>query len=128
PYFNATKNYYLTEGSEPAGSFWSECFPGRTIGWHKVEIGFYATHTQMVLDGKIGHRNNPAIIAHGPGLDKPLRLRLMADDASQGGYGNWTQVNELTARYHANTEPYVYYDDITLPVPPAASVSEWQLY
>jgi len=125
PYFAPIKNYYLTEGT---GSFWSGTFPGRTIGWHKVEIGFYPTHTLIALDGFVGHRNNPANIAHGPGLDKPLRLRLMADGATQGGFGNWTTVNELTALYHMSTAPYVYYDNIMLPVPPAAAVSEWQLY
>lgn len=131
PYTAQDKTYYCTEGiaDNPAfGMFWSGCFPTRSIGWHKVEIGFYDTYSLVAVDDALGHRNDTSNIVRGPGVNKNLRLRLMADGATQGGSSNWTAVTPLTALYQVSNEPYVYYDDITLPIPPTAAVSDWQMY
>lgn len=134
PYGGGTKNYYLTESDGVSSTdFYSLALPARTLGWHKVEIGLYETYSQIAVDGQLGLRRgsgqpNNTQIATGPGTDKSPKLRLLADGASQGGYGNWTTTDPLTASYRVSTEPYVYYDDISLPIPANAAVDEWSIY
>ena len=52
----------------------------------------------------------------------------MADDATVGGFGNYTTTGPFDLLYQVSTDPYVYYEDIPLPVPADASVTGWQLY
>jgi len=131
-YFVVNGNPGSSPGDPATGAFYSKGLFPRAIGWHTVEIGFYADYTNLYVDGHearfINSYDDDFGPARGPGLDKSLRLRLMADGATQGGFTNWTNVDELTALYQISNDPYVYYDDITLPIPPPAAVSEWQLY
>lgn len=140
PYSGGGPRYYCLEGTpgnpfdtdlenDPYTDFWSGAFPVRSTGWHRVDFVFRPTNTTVYVDGQIGHRNNINNIAVGPGLDKTLRLRIMADTVGQGAYGNYTSaINELSGVTWSTRNPYVYVDDITLPLPPGSSVGDWQMY
>ena len=116
-------NYYLCPRPilAPSSGFESRVFGNRTIGWHEVVITMGATESTMTIDG-LG-----SATIKGPGLDKSPKLRLMADSASSGGYSNWRTVDPLMHIYFETLDPYVYYDDITIPTT-AASVADWSVY
>jgi hypothetical protein len=116
-------NYYLCPRPIPGTSsgFESRVFGNRTVGWHEVAITMENTTSSISVDGL----GSGAFV--GPGLNKSPRLRLMADSASSGGYANWTTVDPLQHVYFATYDPYVYYDDITIPSNPAG-VRDWALF
>ena len=116
-------NYYLTKSGSALAS---RKFGNRGIGWHKVEIGLYATHSVIYVDGVVDSQGTG--IVQGPGLDKSPRIRLMGDSASSGGFDNYTTVGELQTTYLQTRDPYVYYDDITLPIPGPSCVTDWALF
>lgn len=123
-------NYYLTKGTpgSPAiGDLFSRGLPARSVGWHQVDIKLNATTSEIWLNGQRGTNNSGGDL-FGPGLDKNLKIRIMADGASQGGFDNWTNATPMSALYQISRDPYVYYDDITLPIAPPASVGDWQMY
>ncbi|MEI7633177.1 MAG: hypothetical protein WCK47_02730 [bacterium] len=116
-------NYYLTQGFKGTYSnFYSRIFGNRTIGWHEVRIGLSDTYSTMTVDGY----GDPT--KHGPGLDKSPRLRLMADSPTLTGYSNYITANPLTNVFFETLEPYIYYDDVTLPVELPSAVRDWSLY
>jgi hypothetical protein len=120
-------NYYLTRGqpSMPVGNLFSRKFGNRTIGWHRVDIFLTNSSSTIRVDG-VTNSDNGATVT-GPGLSSGLRLRLMADSPTSGGFANYTSINEVQANYFSTLSPYVYYDDISLPIAPAA-VKDWVLF
>lgn len=129
PYGGGTPNYYLTKGSAGtpnSGMLYSRKLGDRGIGWHKVEIGLYADYSLLFVDGETDAEGTGIIL--GPGLDKSPKLRLMADSATSGGFSNWVGVDELQTAYVQSTDPYIFYDDITLPVAGNTSVADWAIY
>ena len=62
----------------------------------------------------------------GPGLNTSPKLRLMGDSATSGGFANWVGLSEIGGNYVASTAPYVYYDDLFIPV--VLSARNWALY
>lgn len=117
-------NYYLTKGT-PLG-FYSGQLGDRSIGWHKVEFVVSALSSQVKVDGITNADSNGPV--YGPGANKNLRLRLMSGSSVSGNFGNYTTVSELMTMYMASNDPYVYYDDIKLPIAPSANVEDWQLF
>jgi hypothetical protein len=120
-------NYYLTRGrpTNPIGSLFSRKFGNRTIGWNRVDIFLTNTTSQISVNG-ISDSDNSAPV-FGPGLNSGLRLRLMADSPTSGGFNNYTSINEVQVNYFQTLAPYVYYDDISLPIP-QAGVVDWAIY
>lgn len=124
PVYEPVPNYYLTKGS-PIG-FFSTQFGDRSIGWHKVEFTVSAVSSQVKVDG-ITNAAGEGIV-FGPGANKNLRLRLMAGSSVSGSFGNYLTVNELSTMHLSSNDPYVYFDDIKLPIAPSAGISDWQLF
>lgn len=124
---------YFGSGSASAGGRYldTKYYGFRSIGWHKVEIFLEATRSSIVLDGLENQR--PAVIKYGPGLDKSPKLRLLFDSAAVGSTAglNYRTVDELDAIYDNSATintPYLYFDNITLPVSGPAGISEWSVY
>jgi hypothetical protein len=120
-------NYYLTRGqpTPPVGNLFSRKFGDRSIGWHRVDIFLTNTTSQIFVDGVSNSDNGAPVF--GPGLNSGLKLRIMADSPTSGGFANYTTVNEVQANYFATLTPYVYYDDISLPIN-QAGLHDWALY
>lgn len=116
-------NYYLTNGT--AGGFNSRYFGNRQVGWNRVDIHLEATRSRFVVNGV--ENSNGAGIVYGPGLDTNPTLRIMADSASSGGFSNWRTIDELDTLYMQTNDPYVYYDNISLPVAPT-NAQDWTMY
>ena len=116
-------NYFLTVRPIPGTSagFESRVFGNRTIGWHEVVITMNNADSTMAIDGISSGAFK------GPGLADSPKLRLMADSASSGGYSNWRTVDPLAHIYFETIDPYVYYDDITIPTT-TAGVADWSVY
>ncbi|MEQ8820711.1 MAG: hypothetical protein RLY93_10730 [Sumerlaeia bacterium] len=117
-------NYYLTRstaGGVGPTDFQSGVLPNRTVGWHRVDFALTNASTTVTVDG-IG-----SATVTGPGLSTNPKIRLMADSASSGGFANYVTIDELDILYMATREPYVFFDDVTLPLS-AASVTHWELY
>ena len=120
-------NYFLTRGNASANStFKSNYFGDRGIGWHQVVFTLNATQSKVTVDG-VENADTLGIVA-GPGTNKNLRLRFMADSATNGGSptnaNNW--VNNPTPSSLAIIPDYVYYDDLTVTAttPAANTVTE----
>ncbi len=116
-------NYFLTIRPVPGTSagFESRVFGDRTIGWHEVVITMTNADSTISIDGFSSGAFK------GPGLSDSPKLRLMADSASSGGYSNWRTVDPLAHIYFETVDPYVYYDDITIPTTTAV-VTDWSVY
>jgi hypothetical protein len=120
-------NYYATKGSagNPATDFRSRYFGDRVAGWNSATITLSATESRIAINGI--ENSDGAGLMIGPGLNDGVRLRFMADSPSCGGFTNYALVDELNYLYLGKSEPYLYFDDVSLPVAPAA-VSDWALY
>ena len=121
-------NYYITRGTagNPVTNFSSRYFGNRQVGWNTVEIVLTATESRIVINGV--ENSNGAGVITGPGLNDGIRLRLMADSPSCGGFTNYTLANELQYLYLNKTTPYVYFDQLSLPVSSVLSVAHWLNY
>jgi len=126
------KTYYLTVGSSNNGgetTLYSKGLGLRSVGWHEVEIGVYATHSQIAVDGKVAKYitsgQTEGAIAQGPGLDKQPRLRLLGDTAAIGR--NYTNTNLIYENSYATRDHFVFFDEVTIRLS-NAGVSNWMNY
>lgn len=128
--------YYFVARPIPAGSgFYSRYFPARSTGWHELTIELGATGSTMQLDGVGADAANGDAVYQGPGLDRNLRLRIMADSPTMGGSKNWQDTTTWTKDDVPDLDildlekgaGYLHFDDITLPIA-TTRVTDWSLY
>jgi len=130
PSAEATKNYFITKGTSAsqATTFRSGYFGDRSVGWQNVTISLTPTTSQIRING-IENANSAGILT-GPGINDGIRLRLMADSPSCGGFTNYRHpsTTELNYLYLDKSQPYLLFDDVSLPVPVPSSVDGWMSY
>ncbi|CAN5194447.1 hypothetical protein BH09SUM1_BH09SUM1_07310 [soil metagenome] len=130
PTGDTVKNYFLTHGSSTgATAFDGAYFGDRSVGNHTVTIHLTATTSQFVVDG-VQNAGGSGIVS-GPGISSGIRLRLMADSPSIGGFSNWASpaFTELDYLAFQKTAPYIYYDDLVIPVTGTTAANDtWQSY
>jgi len=82
-----SSGYYASEGVgdrlKPNDRFYSGLPGPRAIGWHRVDFEISETISRIRVDGVLADE------VAAPGGEKNLRLRIMADSATAGGFGNW---------------------------------------
>jgi hypothetical protein len=135
PYGGVPLTYYLVEGSAENGgeaTLYSKGLGARSVGWHHIEIGLYDTYSEIMVDGVVARYtasgdSSPGNIARGPGLDTSPKLRILGDSSSAGGFNNYLLVDPIQASYMATREPFVWFDDISIPTE-NASVGDWMNY
>jgi hypothetical protein len=129
PSAEPVKNYYVTKGStgNPATTFRSTYFGDRAVGWQSVRIVLTATESRILINNI--ENASAAGVLTGPGLNDGIRLRLMADSPSCGGFTNYahSSTTELQHLYLTKTAPYLYFDDIVLPVA-TSSTQDWMSF
>lgn len=123
-------NYFFSKSTSPtAATFISRYFGDRSIGWHTVTINLGATSSTILVDGI--ENSNGAGVQTGPGLDQNPKILLLADSSSEGGAKNFVGLDELEVIYAdggtTNDTPYVYWDDVTVPVG-STSVTDWSVF
>jgi len=123
-------NYYLTKGvgGSQATSLYSRYFGDRTVGWNTVTIELGATSSKILVNG-IENANLGGLVT-GPGLNDGVTLRIMNDSPTCGGFTNYADpaTTELQYLYLGKTEPYLLFDDITVPVGGPSAAGDWNLY
>lgn len=126
--------YYGTSSFTVGGKYYDSWYYGlRSIGWHRVDVVIGATQSHILIDGLENQKPAPVGVKYGPGLDKSPKLRILFDSAAVGSTAglNWRTVGELDALYDDNASvntPYLYFDNITLPLPATAAVEDWSQY
>lgn len=128
PSGDPVKNYYLTKGTagNPATSFSSGYFGDRSVGWQHVSIELLPGSSRIRVNGI--ENANGAGLRTGPGLNAGIRLRLLADSPSCGGFTNHVTATELNYLYLTKNATYVYYDNIVFPAAPASVGNSWMNY
>jgi hypothetical protein len=132
-----TPTYYLTARPIPFGTgFYSRYFGPRSVGWQTLTIDLQPTYTRFTVNGIGANRADGNAIYDGPGLNTNPKLRIMADSPSLGGFMSWKNNTgwtdpgspELNALYLDVATPYVFFDNISLPLPPISNVNHWEMF
>lgn len=137
PFTAADKTYYFTARPIPfASGFFSDYFGARSVGWQTLEIELTETYSRMTINGVGADGANNGAVYDGPGLDANPRLRIMADSPTLGGFLNWKDNSgwsdpespELDALYFEKATPYLFLDDLSLPIFNLNSANHWMVY
>lgn len=109
-------NYYLTRNAGSGGptSLFSRYFGNRQVGWNKVEFILGATASRIRVNG-IENSDGGGLSNINTALAN-LRLRIMGDSASSGGFSHYLTIDELDVLYQDNTSPYLYFDALSTDV------------
>lgn len=120
-------NYYLTRNAGSGGptSLFSRYFGNRQVGWNKVELILGASASRIRVNG-IENSDGGGLSNINTALSN-LRLRIMGDSVSSGGFSSYTTIDELDVLYQDVNTPYVYYDSLSTDVDLDAKpdVFEW---